>query len=375
MFFEQAGLKHEATYEKRNMIKTLRITTIIAAILAVGFLAFPVVYGYRYHGVEEIEQFLNSPGAVERFKKAKGAKRVKGGAKVSPLVKQAMGFSLYLNPPRKPSVPKPARTQVARTPAPITEAPVVFSTKFTLIGTSYYASRPDLSLAYIDEPGKGMHWVRQGARVAHLLIQEVKDGSVIVQDRDKMVTLVAARTPKKSLLKGDKTSKSTTVLPGTSTSITSSVSVQASAQKGMPPALPQPGVAESAIAAKSAAMTTAPPRITVPRAGRRAPEMGDAEQDAMLAEFVNELKAMKSSEYSEEEKAALQEAIVDFEAMRITADEAKRLGRLGKELGDVKSDPERAKSLKVQSRPPQPPPRRPQPPPRRPQPPRRPPRK
>lgn len=362
MFFEQAALKHKAAYEKRNMIKTLRITTIIAAILAVGFLAFPVVYGYRYQGVEEIEQFLNSPGAVERFKQAKGAKRVKGGDKVSPLVKQAMGFSLYLNPPRKPGAPKPTRTQVARKPAPITEAPVVFSTKFTLIGTSYYASRPELSLAYIDEPGKGMHWVRQGTKVAHLLIQEVKDGSVIVKDRDKTVTLVAARTPKKSLLKSDETSKSTTALPGTSASITSTVSEQAIAQKGIPPALPQPGVTERAIAAKSAAMPTAPPRLTVPRRSRGVPEMSEAEQDAVLAEFINELKAMKSSEYSEEEKAALQEAIVDFEAMRITAEEAQRIGRLGKELGNAEGDPERARNSKVQSRPPPSPPRRPQPP-------------
>lgn len=349
------------------MIKTLRITTIIAAILAVGFLAFPVVYGYRYQGVEEIEQFLNSPGAVERFKQAKGAKRVKGGDQVSPLVKQAMGFSLYLNPPRKPAVPRPTRTQVANKPAPITEAPVVFSTKFTLIGTSYYASRPELSLAYIDEPGKGMHWVRQGAKVAHLLIQEVQDGSVIVKDRDKTVTLVAARAPKKSLLKGDEISKSTTALPGVSASITSTVSEQASAQKGMPPALPT-GAAESAIAAKSAVMPTAPPRLTVPRASRGVAGMSAAEQDAALAEFINELKAMNSSEYSEEEKAALQEAIVDFEAMRITAGEAQRIGRLGKELGNVEGDPERARNSKVLTRPPPSPPRRPQPP-------RRPPRK
>jgi len=351
------------------MIKTLRITTIIAAILAIGFLALPVVYGYRYHGVEEIEQFLNSPGVVERFKQAKGSKRVKGGDQISPLVSQALIFKEYLNPTRKPSVPKPVQTQVARTPAPITEAPVVFTTKFTLIGTSYYESRPDLSLAYIDEPGKGMHWVRQGATVSHLLIQEVKDGSVIVQDRDKMVTLVAARTPKKSLLKGDNTSKTTTVLPGTSTtstSITSSVSGQASAQNVTPPALPQNDAAKRAIAAKSAAMPTSPRRVVAPRPGGRPPQPSEAEQDAVLAEFINELKAMNSSEYSEEEKAALQEAIVDFEAMRITAEEAKRLGRLGQELGDVESDPARTKSPKVQSRPSQPPPPRTQPPRRRP---------
>jgi hypothetical protein len=368
------------------MIKTLRITTIIAAFLAVGFLAFPVVYGYRYHGVEEIEQFLSSPGAVESFKKAKGAKRVKGGDQVSPLLKQAMGFGLYLNPPRRAAAPKPTRKPGIRKPAPITEAPVVFSTKFTLIGTSYYASRPDLSLAYIDEPGKGLHWVRQGDKVSHLLIQEVQDGSVIVKDRDKLNTLVVARAPKKSLLRSDKTSKSTTVMPGTSTSITSSVSAPVGSQRGGPPTLPRTDAAKRAIAAKSAAMAATPPRVTVPRPGRRPMQPSEAEQDAVLAEFINELKAMEGtgkngSEYSAEERAALKEAIVDFEAMRITAGEAKRLDRLGRELGNVQSDPERAKKLKIQSSagkqqlPKSSPPRTSPPPPRRPQPPRRPPRK
>jgi hypothetical protein len=359
VFFEQAGLKHRAIYEKRNMIKTLRITTVIAVILAVGFLAFPVVYGYRYHGIEEIEQFLNSPGAVEMFKKAKGDKRVKGGNQVSPLVAQAIAFKEYLNPTRRPAEPAPTRTPVARTQPPVIPKPLgSVSAKFTLIGTSYYASRPELSLAYIDEPGKGLHWIRQGANVAHLLIQEVKDGSVIVKDRDKTVTLVAARTPKKSLLKGDATSESTTTLPGASTSITSSVSEQVNAQQGARPALPEPVPAGGASATRSAAMTAVPPRVT-PGTSPGVPEMSAAEQDAVFSEFITDLKAMQSSEYTEEEKKALQEAIVDLEAMRITNEEARRLDRLGKELGNVESNPERAKNSKVQSRPPQPPPRPP----------------
>jgi hypothetical protein len=346
------------------MIKTLRITTFIAAILAVGVLAFPVVYGYR--GDEQIEKFLNSPGVIERFKQAKGAKRVKVGNQVSPLVKQAIGFGLYMNPPRTAVAPRPVRKPTVGkqvTPPPVDK---IFTAKFDLIGTSYYASRPELSLAYINEPGKGLHWVRQGARVSHLLIQEVKDGSVIVKDRDKLVTLVAARAPKKSLLKSDKTTKSTSVMPGVSSSITSTASVQAS----MKPTLPKPGAAERAIAAKSAAAAAVPPRTVHPRAVRGAPEMSDAEQDAVLVDFINDLKAIqKGSDQSEEEKAALQEAIVDFEAMRITSEEARRLDRLGKELRDVQNDPERAKNMKIQkSGSPQPPP----PPPKRPVPPRRP---
>jgi hypothetical protein len=342
------------------MIKTLRITTFIAAILAVGVLAFPVVYGDW--GDEEIEKFLESPGAIERFKQAKGAKRVKGGNQVSPLVKQAMGFGLYLNPPRQAATPKPIRKPTVGKPAPVTEAPVILSAKFTLKGTSYYASRPELSLAYIDEPGKGLHWVRQGDRVSHLLIQEVKDGSVIVKDRDKLNTLVVARAPKKSLLKSDKTSKSTSVMPGISTSITSTASMQTSVKT----TLPTTSAAERAIAAKSAAAAV-PPRIVHPRAVRGAPEMSKAEQDALLADFINELKAMQKSTagQSEEEKAAIQEAIVDFEAMRITSEEAKRLDRLGKKLQDVQSDPERAKNMKIQNSGTPPPPSKRTVPPRR----------
>lgn len=350
------------------MIKTLRITTFIAAILAVGVLAFPVVYGYR--GDEQIEKFLNSPGAIERFKKAKGNK-VKPGSQVSPLVKQAGLFGLYLNPPKQAPAPKSPRTPVARTPTTITEPPKVFSTKFTLIGTSYYASRPELSLAYIDEPGKGLHWVRQGDMVSHLVIQEVKDGSVIVKNRDELNTLVVARTPKKSLLKSDNTSKSTSVMPGVSSTITSTASVQTSVKPALP--LPTPSAADRAVAARSAAAAAVPPRVA-PGAARGVPEMSEAEQDAMLAGFINDLKAMQESgDQSEKEKAMLQEAIVDFEAMRITSEEARRLDRLGKELRGVQIDPERAKNLKIQksggSQPSTEPTKRPVPP----RPPRRPP--
>jgi hypothetical protein len=343
------------------MIKTLRITTFIAAILAVGVLAFPVVYGDW--GDEEIEKFLESPGAIERFKQAKGAKRVKGGNQVSPLVKQAAGFGLYLNPPRQVAATTPIRKPPVGKQAPPPPVDRIFTAKFKLIGTSYYASRPELSLAYIDEPGKGLYWVRQGDRVSHLLIQEVKDGSVIVKDSDKLNTLVVARAPKRSLLKSDTTSKSTSVMPGVSTSITSTASVQTNVKS----TLPTTSVVEKAVAAKSAAAAATPPRIVPPRAVRGVPEMSKAEQDAVLADFINDLKAMqKDSEQTEDEKAVLQEAIVDFEAMRITSEEARRLDRLGRELRDVQSDPERAKNLKIQksgdSQPPPPPPKRTVPP-------------
>jgi len=309
------------------MIKTLRITTIIAAILAVGFFAFPAVFGFR--GDEGIEQFLSSAGAIEKFNKAKGAKPSKTGSQTPPLVKQAVAFGFYLNPPRNKTVSRPKTPPPeVRKPPSIIEPPRS-PAKFKLIGTSYYASRPELSLAYIDEPGKGLHWVRQGSWVAHSLIEQVKDGSIVVKDQEKSVTLEAVRQPKRSLVKGETTSKSTSVLPGASASITSSAPMQVSARE---------------------TATAVPPRTVPPRVSRRPPEMSDAEQDAALADFINELKAQqREAGAGAEEKASLEEAIANLEAMRVTTGEAKRLDRLGKEMGQVQGDPSRAGSSKIGS--------------------------
>ncbi|MHC4085516.1 MAG: hypothetical protein ACYSWZ_07250 [Planctomycetota bacterium] len=330
------------------MIKTLRITTIIAAFLAVGLLAFPVVYGYR--GDEGIEKFLKSPGSIEKFKKAKGAK-LNTGNRVSPLVQQALLFAEYLNPTR-PSAPIKRTAKVSPVPrvVPNIPAPIRSTAKFKLIGTSYYASHPAMSLAYIDEPGKGLHWVRQGSMVAHLTIEQVQDGSIIVKDREKTVTLVAERTPKKSLIKGETTS--TTTLPGASASITSTSSV------------PVVGGAGQNLVSNVETKTTA-----LPVGRRRPPQADNSEQDAdaVLANFLNKLKAQQAGAGTGEggsggaENAALKEAIADFEAMRVPADEAKRLDRLGKELRQVRRNPAGGGGSKVgKSGGSQPPPKSPQ---------------
>ena len=355
------------------MIKTLRITTVLAALLAAGFFAFPVVFGYR--GDEQIEQFLKSPGAIERFNKAKGAKVSKSKNQVSPLVKQAVGFGLYLNPPPAPVSIKRPPTVRKPTPSSVPELPKAFSAKFTLIGTSYYSARPERSLAYIDEPGKGLHWVRQGSKVAHLLIEQVKDGSIVVKDRDKSVTLVAVRKPKKSLIKGENTAESAAALPGASASITSSVPPQIGDGKG--PASVVSKASDSimsssqrrAIARKGpASVLRKPPSATIKSVRRSEAEMREI---AMMEKLTAELSAMEadagagkvdSQSSSKKGQAMLDKFISDLEAMRVSPEEAKRLDRLGKELKNVQQDPKRAESLKIQRsksrlRPPRKPPR------------------
>lgn len=356
------------------MIKTLRITTVLAAFLAVGFFAFPVVFGY--HGDEQIEQFLKLPGAVERFNKAKGAKVSKSKNQVSPLVKQAMVFGFYLNPPPAPAPIKRTPTVRKATLPSVPELPKAFSAKFTLIGTSYYSARPERSWAYIDEPGKGRHWVRQGSKVAHLLVEQVKNGSIVVKDRDKSVTLVAVRKPKKSLIKGENTAETAAALPGASASITSRVLSQIGTGEGPESVVSKAssGIKSSgqrqAIARKGpASVLRKPPSATIKSVRRSEAAMREV---ALMEKLAAELSALEadagpgkvgSQRSAEKSQAILDKFISDLEAARVTPEEAKKLDRLGEELKNVQQDPNRAGSPKIERsrssrlRPPRRPPR------------------
>ncbi len=95
-------------------------------------------------------------------------------------MKEAAGFSTIINPPPPPppKAPPVGAPQAAAAPAP----PAPVAVKFDLVATSYYASHPEKSFVLIDEPGKGLHWVKQGSAVGHLTIETVKDGAIIVRD-------------------------------------------------------------------------------------------------------------------------------------------------------------------------------------------------
>jgi len=325
---------------KTNMIKTLRITSIIAVVLAVVFLAFPAVFGIRSD--EQAEQFLNSASAIEEFSKAKGKKSTKNESQsqISPLVKQAQVFASYLNPPKPEKAPATRRTGAPKI-IPRPTGPV--SPKFKLLGTSYYALHPDLSLALIDEPGKGLRWVRQSSEVGHLIIKQVKNGSVVVRDDKRTFELVAERPEKRSLLKSPS--------PGATgpKSILSTLGKAGARITSSRP--PQPRAKENAASAsdKAGARTKSrPPQ----------PQMSPEEQAALAEKIFAELEAMQAeieseqadSEPNAKETTAVREDLISsLEAMRISAEEAKRLNHLGKKLKDIRQDPNRAKEDKTES--------------------------
>jgi hypothetical protein len=286
------------------MIKTLRITSVIAVVLAVVFFVLPAVFGVR--GDKQIEQFLNSAGAIEEFKQARGDKVEDKRNETSPLVKQAEAFALYLNPPPKPStVPSVSRSE----PRPKSVSP-----KFRLVGTSRHSLHPELSLALIDEPGKGLRWVRPSSKVGHLIIEQVKDGLVVVRDGESTFELVAERPEKRSLLKANSSS---------SGRITGSKPPEIDAEVQMS-------------AEEEAAIEAANKKIL-------------AELDAVQAEAEAVQSGVEPGEANSslkvEDIAAARERpvrpISNLETMRISAREARGLGRLGRRLKSVQREPNR----------------------------------
>jgi hypothetical protein len=179
-----------------DMIKTLRITSILLAFLAAGLLVFPGVFGFRDN--KKAEEFLNLPSVVAKFQQAQGL-RANVRPKVSPLVTQAEIFRAYLNysPPPPPPPPPPEEIETEDDPPP---PPLPPSPRFTVIATSFYAAQPGLSLALVDETGAGRYWVRPGDVVSRLIIDEIRDGVVVTRGGSKVFEQpVEARPPQRSL--------------------------------------------------------------------------------------------------------------------------------------------------------------------------------
>jgi hypothetical protein len=294
------------------MTKTLRITGILAGCLGVVFVIIPSVLGVRSD--KQIEEFLSSSGAVEKFSAAKNDRAKDDEGRGSPLVKQAEAFALYLNPPPKPPEERPEEKSAPD--GPVVHRPVTVSSKFTLIGTSFYALHPEMSLALIDEPAKGLHWVRQGGKVGYLVIEEIKDSSVVVRDDKRTFEIAAERLPKRSLVKG----------------AASGVTGPNSVPKRLRLRAETIGrITQGQIATEGNNVA----------AGETPPEPMGEQDNTVFDELINKLNAtqahLESGQITEEaanaENAALMEKFMtDANSAKVSSKEAKNLDSLGKKL-------------------------------------------
>lgn len=301
------------------MIKTLRITSILAAVLAItliGFFIFRIVHGAQ--GNSPVREFLNSPTVVEKFKMAEGNRAKTRSSQISPLVQQAQAIALYLNPPAPRgkqnirSGPGGAGLQANVTP------------KFKVLGISFYEQNPALSMALIDEPGKGKHWVKQSTQVGHLLVKEILNELVIVQNGTETFKIAAereAQKPKKTA------SSSISVYKKPTTAVNT-------APRSRPP------------------LPSRPRRSPIPRESVKSLQVQpDEEKNEKLEELYQKLRDLKGtsdkteSDVNEEERAEqIEKLISNFKASYISPEEAKKLEDLGEQLENDEIEPNLADS-------------------------------
>jgi hypothetical protein len=159
----------------------------ICMLLAAGGVLGPWWSG-RGRVDREVAEFLNRPGAIERFS-ARGGESTVRSIEDSPLVVQAKSLSSCLDPPKRPEKPTLAASAVSSMPIAPPVRPVAPSVRFRLCGTSYYPNEPKRSMALISElglPEGEQQWVKEGTQVGHFVIHEIRKGMIVYRDGDQL---------------------------------------------------------------------------------------------------------------------------------------------------------------------------------------------
>jgi hypothetical protein len=307
------------------MITTLRITSLLTAVAAVlvlgAVLGFLPLLGGGAGDQAAADGALDSPSVIERFNEQHGGKAAANQDKTPPLIQQAQLLAGILNPP-PPARPVerdgPTQGGDYRPPPPPKDA------KFDLVGTSYCASNPAESFAYIRLPGNEYRWVRQGSEVEHFVVTEVKSGSIVYSDGRTESVLPIEPTPSTaSLLEPGGAQAAAAVAPGPT-------------RPAMRARTTSPGLGRPVPVQR--------PSVAKPRSP--ASNLDTAEQQRM-AELVKKLQALQrksagsgaEAEAAARERDALRDKLIsEFKASNVSHEEAERLEDLGKELSETRSE-------------------------------------
>jgi hypothetical protein len=192
------------------MIKTLRITSVAAVVLAAVVLASvlgllgPASF-LRLNtgpgGDKQIDKILSGESAVDRFKAQTGNK-APSGEDTPPLIKQADLFAGIINPPTPEGVARKLPGNLTRKPLDVKPIGPV-SGKFDLLGICY-SDDPKASYAYIQLVDKTLQWAGVGSEIGHMKIKEIRKGSVVCWDGKQDVTMTATTQETSSLLETGK---------------------------------------------------------------------------------------------------------------------------------------------------------------------------
>ncbi len=179
------------------MTKNLRI--IIIALVSFVVVFYGALMFFDIGKDADIEKFLAKETVVEKFKKENKKTNKSDKDQVFPLVKQAMAFALYLDPPPPPEKKAPVGRKVE--PEKKKKQPLAVSSKFKLVATAVDASLLGQSWALISEDGAGLKWVKQGSTVGHAVIEKVTEGSIAVKDGSKKYELTVKPIKRVNLIK------------------------------------------------------------------------------------------------------------------------------------------------------------------------------
>ena len=292
------------------MIRILRITGVFAAISAVfvfAFVVFHLVVGIQ--GDENIRKLLDTPDVRGRFENTAHNKSNGNDDRISPLVQQAEAFALFLNPPKEKYIKNPIKGGTG-----IKSVLPAVTPKFTVV-----------------EPGKGRHWVRQSGKVGYLIIDQIKDGVIVVKNDQETFELAVSEKTGINILQDLSPS-----------SVNKNVKT----------------------ASKSTSYTSNRAAASLTRFNQS--NIRSDEDEEKLEELVDMLKGIQkdletdvneSGEVDEDKAAQMEELISNFKTSRIGPEEAKKLGNLGEKLKDDQDDPNKSLPAKkypaktVQSKP------------------------
>ncbi len=189
-------------------------------------------------------------------------------------------------------------------------------------------------MVLIDEPGKGLHWVRQSSMVGHLLIKEVKDGIVVVKDNNGTFELKAEEEPHISLLEG------APAVPSKQAGISSSTAGRSVSRSSVTASVKS----STAYSGKTGSRAVKPPsKVPLPRKSA-AEESAMEELAEKLAQLQKSFKSDKtgSGPTAQEKAEMMNQLISEFQASRSTDfsnKDKERLSILGKELKKMMEEP------------------------------------
>jgi hypothetical protein len=294
------------------MVNTLRITSVLAAGMAIALISFSVVYGFRSD--TNVDEILESPTVLEQLEETKDSRPQQANAMESRLVVQAKKFALHLNPPARP-VQKPVESKGgAITVRPTTPPPP--PAKFQVVGISH-STDPNLSRAMISETGTDPRWVCLEDSIGHHKVIAINETGITLSNNQEVVM---EQRPHISLVM-----KEGEVRPERTRSVAEAQRTRAAQARY---AAPQPGVPRP-IRSRSIGSTV---RTTTPR---RAP-LSDKDTEAMQ-ELIQKLHSFskEGEELSPEDEQARQEIVDKLKAVhsqRLSQREAETLDDLGDRL-------------------------------------------